>query len=101
MKVPYRRGVTYGALTSICFVKRERGKRFWKFICECGKIIIRPFSDVKGGNTRSCVCLTKYFLHTKLKIHGLRATPTYQTWKSTLRRVRRHKVYLNRGIKVC
>lgn len=47
-------GKKWGKLTAESFECRKHGKRYFRFICECGNEIISPISDVKNGHTKTC-----------------------------------------------
>ncbi len=69
--------------------------------CDCGGSITLPSGALTTGRFRSCGCAK----NDEIK-HGLRKTPTYNTWYSMLERCRNPKNaswrnYGARGIRVC
>lgn len=56
-------GKRFGMLTVLEFAESRRGndgekERFWKCQCDCGNITYVSTNSLKGGNTKSCGCLS-------------------------------------------
>lgn len=54
-------GRKFGRLTAIRFVewhhfKSGKRQQKWEFICDCGKMTVAFFPNVKSGHTKSCGC---------------------------------------------
>jgi hypothetical protein len=49
-------GKKFGRLTAIEFIKSEKKRHFWKFLCDCGKEHIADMRSVIRGDTTSCGC---------------------------------------------
>lgn len=88
--IAIRRGVDR---TSICGQRKSR----WDCQCLCGRSVTVDTQALVRGKTKSCGCLNKETYPTK--IHGMKGTPTYNSWASMKRRCGRHPKYLK--IKVC
>jgi hypothetical protein len=94
------------------FVLHERRQRdsqglvVWKCQCECGALTDVAGAYLTKGNTKSCGCLQREAaaaMGHSSSTHGKSNTPTYQVWRSMLKRcddVHNHN-YGGRGIKVC
>jgi hypothetical protein len=84
----------------------KRRKRLAKYICSCGKEVVKVKESVKSGYIVSCGCLKKENA-VKLKLsHGKRRTATYRSWaalktRCTNTKIESYKNYGGRGIKVC
>lgn len=89
-----------------------KGKRKWKFNCDCGKQTVTRIGDVKLGRTQSCGCLREEgFLKQTIHGHGStgnggKGTPAWNTWKDMRQRCNNanneaFKWYGARGISVC
>lgn len=111
-------GQKFGRLTAICNTGRRQLRNFiWKFRCDCGVEIERPYGEVRRGNVQSCGCLQREGAAQRLKAvthlgtasvttHGMTGTPTFISWDSMKQRCLNHRhksfpQYGGRGIKVC
>jgi hypothetical protein len=106
-------GLRTGRLTVLRDVGPDKhGKRTWLCVCDCGKETTVAASQIKGGKTRSCGCLSAEQGRTNgLKSHGpvkhgLHGLPEYNIWKSMRQRCMNpnnqdYHLYGGRGIKVC
>lgn len=79
-------------------------KRMAIFICDCGELVVKNFSLVKLGKTKSCGCL-KFASPESVK-HGYYGTTEYKSWAAMHQRCGNpndngFKWYGARGIKVC
>jgi len=52
-------GQKFGRLTCIEMCGRKNGHVQWKFICDCGNVLIARGIDVRQGKTTSCGCRSK------------------------------------------
>lgn len=111
-------GRRFGRLSVVGLVGRERGKRLWSCLCDCGNETRLPASALNSGNTKSCGCLhvdvarelgfaSAIHSHTFVKPNGARyGTPTYTSWQAMKCRClnRKHPNYQQygaKGITVC
>jgi hypothetical protein len=80
-------GQTFNYLTAIermpTYVKGTRRVTPWKFICICGKEIIRESADIKAGGTKSCGCKrSELMVRAKSKPEGVAAANSlYKSYK--------------------
>jgi hypothetical protein len=98
-------------LTVIEFSHTDGLKRYWKCICDCGKIVIAAYGSLTQGtggcNTKSCGCLKIDQLMLRITKHGYcRNLPEYNIWKGMKARCyninnKQYKDYGGRGIIVC
>jgi hypothetical protein len=58
-------GKKMGKLTALEFSHVKGNKKYWKFLCGCGKITLTRDYMFTNGNTRSCGCLRKEFWRKK------------------------------------
>lgn len=84
--------------------KNEKGKYFWKCLCDCGKETIVLGNSLRSFNTKSCGCLKidnpSHF------IHGFTGNPTYKIWAGMIQRCTDsnrvgYENYGGRYIKIC
>lgn len=54
-------GKKFGKLTVLEFVGIENQEAMYRFLCDCGNIVIKSLHCVSSGNTRSCGCLLSEF----------------------------------------
>jgi hypothetical protein len=78
---------------------RNRSRRFWRCICDCGKEVHVDSGNLSSGNSESCGVCCK-------GTHRASGTPTYRVWAVMLSRCRNNKddgwyLYGGRGIRVC
>ena len=103
-------GFVAGYLTAIRFHGCMRGKAYWEFQCQCGKIVVKEGSDItkqqKKGIVSSCGCMRRATIGKKSTKHGMCTHPAYAVWRSMNDRCRlpTHQAWRNygaRGITVC
>jgi hypothetical protein len=104
-KLDIKAGQRFGRLTVIKEVAQLKGRRRFKFTCDCGKTASTELIHVTTGKTRSCGCLFRESL-SNARTHGMSKTPTYSVWCDMRKRCEnsRNKSYPDyggRGIKVC
>lgn len=102
-------GQRFGMLTVVSFVGLTSGKSRaarWNCRCDCGveKVIIG--STMKTGSTISCGCQKPSMCAKTATRHGMRKTPTYNSWRSMLDRCFNknspsYPDYGGRGVSVC
>lgn len=101
-------GKKYHRLTAIEFVGLKKSRPYFKFKCDCGKIIIRDIYDLTHRTTKSCGCLKhendvrRLFKHG----HGRIMNGAYRIWMGMNNRCncktnKHYKNYGGRGIEVC
>lgn len=102
------KGERYGRLVVIKSLKDKNGKTRWRCRCDCGQVKDTGTHQLRGGNTRSCGCLTRERLNAKptRRTHGYTGIPEHVVWKGMRARCNNenHAAYKNyggRGIKVC
>lgn len=111
---PWREDLTgkkFGRLTVIKFIGvKNKRRRFWECICECGNKSDCLGENLKKGDTRSCGCLQRELAALRQKSHGESSihgkTKEYRTWVDIKTRCYNEKepsyfYYGGRGIKVC
>ena len=91
-------GETFGRLTVLCQVGREKGRVSWYCRCACGGFKITDSKALRTGKTASCGCLRV--------AHGLSGSPLYKVWASMRERCNNPKAksyehYGARGVSVC
>ena len=97
-------GMKFGRLTAISLHHSNKGRCYWKCICECGNEAIVRESSLMRGDTKSCGCLKKEtLLHAT---HGMTGSRLYRIWKGMKDRClnpnsKYKKRYHDRGIGVC
>lgn len=105
-------GDRFGRLVVVGEVpKTTRGRRRFRFRCECGALLELDFHSVQSGNTLSCGCLRREMVAAKNTRHGHRkrsgdSSPEYIIWKRMRQRrndpnTHEWKNYGGRGIRVC
>ena len=100
------KGKSFGRLTIIENDRMDKGVRWARCLCECGKETYVRVSDLRSGNTRSCGCLYKDTRKTSHFSHGMRHTRLYSIWTNMKTRCYNPKVsgfenYGGRGIAIC
>ena len=83
-------------------IGKQKGRAYYKCLCDCGNI-----KDIRGdrlicGNTKSCGCLNRE----NITKHSHSKTPEYRSWESMLGRCNNpnrdnYYRYGGRGIAVC
>ena len=58
-------GTKINHLTAIEFIGTKNNNSIFKFLCDCGNIIISSACSVKSGHTKSCGCQAKETAHKK------------------------------------
>ena len=100
-------GQRFGRLVALEPVGRDkRGLIMWRCKCDCGRECVRASSLLLEGITRSCGCLQKDTVSSRMITHGHSCSSTYYSWRNMLTRCensnREHfQFYGGRGIKVC
>lgn len=108
-------GKTFGRLVVQSIAASDaHGRRRWKCLCACGKVVNCVSTSLLGGRSQSCGCLqkelaskavTKYAMPSTVK-HGQSRTPLYHQWTSMIGRCEntnhpKFKYWGGRGISVC
>lgn len=97
-------GKRFGKLMVIEYAYTKNKTRYWKCLCDCGKISYPSSNSLNMGHTKSCGCLNHV---PTTETHGLsKKTPIYFVWKELRHRCSNpnHKSFKNyggRGITVC
>jgi hypothetical protein len=101
-------GQKYGRLTVIKKAeKSENGRAFWHCRCECGNEKTVLGKDLRSGNSKSCGCLKKELMSSRMTTHGCTNTRLYNIWYSMKQRCENPSTeksrmnYKNRGITIC
>lgn len=77
-----------------------------EFRCDCGAIVVKRYSLVKRGDTKSCGCLHVESTTVRFMTHGLRRSPEYNSWRGMRERCgntsnKHYAQYGGSGIVVC
>lgn len=96
-------GQVFGRLTPLEILHNPRRVRSR---CACGNEIISAISHLVKGHIKSCGCLHREAIGSRVKIHGFSGTPTGNSWSAMLKRCYSKKShgfhrYGGRGILVC
>jgi hypothetical protein len=100
-------GQRFWRLLVIGFARRTpRREFFWSCLCQCGKLVTVSRNHLHNGHTKSCGCLRVDITTQKNRVHGMRGTPTYVSWRRMKARClytgsHAYHRYGGRGIKVC
>ena len=101
-------GQKFKMLTAIELDHMQGHRAYWKFKCDCGKVVVARADAVKFGKIDSCGCLGKFITENGLRgyIHGKSRSLIYDRWQGMMDRCYRNKNnsfanYGARGIKVC
>lgn len=101
-------GQRFGRLVALNIVRRENGKTYWLFQCDCGNKVIIPQSYVSTGDTKSCGCYRKEVAkgNNNSTKHNKTQTRLYSIWSGIKQRCyNKNKIayeyYGARGIGVC
>ena len=110
-RVQKYRGTKFGKLTASAFIRMDpKVGQIWEFVCECGKLVVRPIALIKSGHASSCGCLRIERLTARSTTHGFclhrQRNRTYSSWANMIQRCENPKnpdfsYYGGRGIKVC
>lgn len=104
-------GQKFGRLTALERIGvSASGNAIWLCRCNCGSDVSIPSNNLKNGHTKSCGCLQKEELITRLTQHGHskkgKVSKTYHAWQDMLGRCTNLKNpgyhnYGGRGITIC
>ena len=100
-------GQKFNHLLAIEYVgKNKDGKLYYKYLCDCGNIVINNTTDVISGRTMSCGCYRKENTTKTHTTHNLSKHRLYNTYKHFCRRCysetdSSYANYGGRGIFVC
>jgi hypothetical protein len=104
-------GDVFGKLRVMKAVWSEKHKQTcWECLCDCGNLIVRRGSDLRGGKIKSCGCYNRETLKERAKNrntrHGMYGTRQYEAWRAMMKRCYNkkcdsYKYYGERGISVC
>lgn len=104
-------GQRYGRLVAIERAENKVSKSGkvrarWLCQCDCGNKKIVLLDDLRGGQTKSCGCLSAEISSKKSKTHGMSGTRIYVEWASMKARCynkesKSYNRYGGRGIRVC
>lgn len=97
-------GKTFGRLTAVYpaasrYSRGGQAKTRWRCQCSCGEELTVDTAALTRGTTKSCGCLNREAILQRNTIHGMRGTPTYNSWASMKRRCGVHPKYIK--VKVC
>jgi len=78
----------------------------WFCECDCGNSKVICQRELKTGESRSCGCLHKELLSSRMRTHGMSKTYTYKIWQGIIKRCKNSNAsnfdyYGGRGITVC
>jgi hypothetical protein len=96
-------GRVFGRLTVLCpssgrYSRSGQAKTRWKCKCSCGLEVRVDTAHLRRGTTKSCGCLNLEQTIQRSTSHGMRNSPTYNSWASMKRRCGRGRY---RGITFC
>lgn len=102
-------GEKFGSLTVIEYAGKSNGKAkisLWTCRCECGSVKTYYGTALRSGGTKSCGCMKGENISAAVEQHGMRGTPTYNSWKTMKARCSNpnspdYESYGGRGITVC
>ena len=103
-------GQKFGRLTAMEYIGSDsRGKAKWRFMCECGNVVVCAGESVRSGHTKSCGCLAKECIASVAKqhaIHNGEGSRLYRIWGGMKSRCHnlnspQYPRYGARGIFVC
>lgn len=82
------------------------GNAEWLCLCDCGRRTRVNSKRLRRGETTSCGCYATELLVARSRTHGMRTSPTYQSWLSMRQRCTNPRAagfdrYGGRGIRVC
>mgnify|MGYP000444510387 CR=1 FL=1 len=100
-------GERFGRLrvSSLAYTK-ERGRRVWSCLCDCGESTLATTDTLRAGTKKSCGCMHRERAATINKSHGMSGTRTYRIWSGIVARccipsATGFAKYGGRGIKLC
>ena len=84
----------------------KNGGTRWVCTCDCGKVSVCLFNNIREGRSKSCGCLNKEVAAKTHTTHGMSRTREYVTWRSMKTRCEntnstRYEYYGGRGITIC
>lgn len=93
-------GQRFGKLVAVAF-ERRNGYSAWRCVCDCGNEAVVLTSNLRGGNSKACVCSKKLVR----KTHGRYRHKAYTAWRCMRRRCLSPKAsdypnYGGRGISI-
>lgn len=104
-------GNRYGRLVVLEYAgtrPNHRGGAVWKCRCDCGNETVVWSGSLRGGDTRSCGCLSRELSSKRSSTRdGLSCTAEYRAWRGMINRchgsekAKWYKNYGDRGIVVC
>ena len=100
-------GHRFGRLTVLEFVERRGRYPYWKCVCDCGNVVIKPGYSMLQGNTKSCGCLAQeHSKKAKFRKHKYKNDRVYSVWRAMLSRCENpnnlgFQRYGGRGICIC
>lgn len=103
-------GQRFGRLLVVEYFGSKNNQRLWRCVCDCGNEKIVQTSYLTSGDTRSCGCLHKEIVSTRMTKHGYskgyKRERLFGVWCSLKTRVlnpnaTNYQYYGGRGIKIC
>lgn len=100
-------GNNFNRLTAIrCTGEKRKGLAVWEFLCDCGKTVFIPATQVIRGNNRSCGCLKLEKIKALKFSHGKNGSDVNVIWQRMNQRCHNptcgdFKYYGARGVFVC
>ena len=70
----------FGRLVVKSYSCYEKVGAFWNCVCDCGAELEVSRNALVTGKTQSCGCFRKEASSERSTTHGMRKTPTYNTW---------------------
>lgn len=86
--------------------KNGKPRRYWKCMCDCGRLVEVEGYSLTSGHTQSCGCLVIEKASATGRTHGKTNTRLYNVWCGIKERCNcethpTYKLYGGRGIKMC
>lgn len=100
-------GNKYGRLTVVSIASPSPSNRVrYLCLCDCGAQKIIHASNLRDGKTKSCGCLNKEVLSSRVRVHGQTNTSEHAIWCGIRNRCNNESSpafssYGGRGIKIC
>lgn len=60
----------------------KKGKAAWLCLCACGNEVVVSGDNLRTGHTKSCGCVHKEVVKSRLLTHSMTGTKEYNTWLS-------------------
>lgn len=99
------RGMRFGRLTAVRYLRRDGQRTLWEFRCDCGGHKVAHAADVKRDKVRSCGCLRRYSNAERSWKHGGSGSPEHTAWRAMRERVKPgfhgRKNYYEKGVVIC